>query len=471
MSPAEPDPRQSFALRGRAAPIVLGDEGVHHPSTPGGRGHGYSRYADLTHVTLTGRSLWIATRRRTTAIFRSLFVDPDGSARLTRALLERVAMLPDGAARVGRMGELDRMAREPHPAVATWALTGLCAVVFALQLVFGVDLYEVGYSSRALVADGDWWRLLTAGLLHGFPLHLATNLVGLVFFGRLVERALGTPRVLAVMGVSQVVSMATAALAHDGGVVGVSGVVAGLVGALLYMEMRLGSDLPAWWRLPRWLFLLLVGVILLQGLLDRLLPIIAAEAHLGGFAAGFTTVAFLMRSHRVHEATGAPLRAAAAVVCLAMLAAVGAAAGSLLATGDFRARHSARLARLPGISFDELNNHAWMIATDPESTGEQLEAALSLAERAVRETRRRDATLLDTLAEVQFQLGRGDLALLTIDEALGLSRDARLSAYLQEQRHRFTGERDPDDRPPDPGLPGPDDGVGPLPSDDDGIRV
>jgi membrane associated rhomboid family serine protease len=468
---SEPDPRQSFALRGRAAPIVLGDEGVHHPSTPAGRGHAYSRYADLTHVTLTGRSLWIGTKHGTTAIFRALFALPDGSARLAQALLERVEALPDGAARSARMRELDRMAREPHPAVATWTLAALCAVGFALQVVVGIDLYEVGYSSRALVVDGDWWRLLTAGLLHGFPLHLATNLVGLVFFGRLVERALGTPRVLAVMGVSQVFSMAIAAVAHGGGVVGISGVVAGLVGALLYMEMRLGSDLPAWWRLPRWLFFLLVAVILLQGLLDRLLPFIAAEAHLGGFAAGFTTVAFLMRAHRVHEPAGARVRAAAAVVCLATLAAIGAAAGSLLAPDDFRARHAARLARLPGISSDELNTHAWMIAVDPESTGEQLEGALALAERAVRETRRGDATLLDTLAEVQFQLGRGDLAVSTIDEALERSPDARFSEYLKEQRRRFTGERDPDDRPPDPGLPWPDDREIPLPPDDGGVRV
>jgi hypothetical protein len=211
-------------------------------------------------------------------------------------------------------------------------------------------------------------------------------------------------------------------------------------------------------------------VILLQGLLDRLVPIVAAEAHLGGFAAGFTAVAFLMRAHRVHEAAGPRLRAASAAVALATLAAVGAAAGSLLAPGDFRARHAARLAQLPGISPDELNNHAWMIAIDPESTAEQLDAALALAERAVRETRRRDATLLDTLAEVQFQLGHGDLAVVTIDEALSRSRDEGLSQYLREQRRRFTGERDPDDRPPDPGLPWPAREPA-LPGDDEGIRV
>ena len=463
----DPEPTTSFRLRSGAAPVVLDAQGVHHPASPTGRGHVYSRIADLTHVALGSRSLWIATRRRTTALLRPVFAEADAPARLVEALLARVAALPDGAERLARMRELDRLAREPHRAVATWTLAALCVAGYALQLLVGVDLYEVGYSSRALVADGDWWRLLTAGLLHGFPLHLGMNLMVLIFFGRRVERALGTPRVVVVMGASQLVAMATAAIAHAGGVVGVSGVVAGLVGALLYMELRLGSDLPAWWRLPRWLFVLLVAVILLQGLLDRLIPIIAAEAHLGGFAAGFTTLAFLVRSHRVHEAAGPRLRATAGAVALATLASLGAAAGALYGPGDFRARHATRIAELPGMTPGELNNHAWMIATDPASTGPQLEGALALAERAVRETRRRDATLLDTLAEVLFQLGRAAEAVQAVDEALARSRDAAFSDYLREQRRRFTGERDRDDRPEEPWLQPP----GPAPDPADAVRV
>jgi membrane associated rhomboid family serine protease len=367
------------------------------------------------------------------------------------------------------MDALGRMAREPHPALATRVLATACAAVFALQLGFGAALYEVGHCSWALVSDGDLWRLLTAGLLHAFPLHLAVNLVGLLFFGRMLERALGAPRVLCLFGASQVASMAATSFAHAGGVVGISGVVAGLVGGLLYMELRLREDLPAWWRLPRWLFGLLVLLILLQALLDRAIPIIAAEAHLGGFAAGFTTLALLMRKTRVHEPAGPRLRAAAAGVTLAALLAVGTAAALLLAPGDYRATHANRIARLPGIPPEDLNNHAWLIAIDRDATQAQLEAALRLAERAVRETRRRDPTVLDTLAEVQFQLGRADLAVATIDEAIERAPE---EAYYREQRRRFTGERDPDDRPPDPGLPeGFETDRPPLPPDAEGVTV
>jgi membrane associated rhomboid family serine protease len=468
VSADEAGPQERLPLRRDATPIAFEEDGFHHPVTSRGRGHARTRYADLTHVAATPRALWIGSRRSVYPLPRTLFVEPAGPERLARALLERVARLPDGAGRIARMNELDRMAREPQPALATHALAAACALVFALQLGVGLALYEVGHCSRALVADGDLWRLVTAGLLHGFLLHLAVNLVGLAFFGRMVERALGTPRVVCILGASQVVSMAAASFAHSGGVVGISGVVAGLVGALLYMELRLREDLPAWWRLPRWLFGLLVFLILLQALVDRAIPIIAAEAHLGGFAAGFTTAAFLMRTHRVHEAAGPRLRAAAGGVALVALLAVLAAVGSLVVADDYRAEHATRIAGLPAIEPEDLNNHAWMIAIDPGSTEAQLEAALRLAERAVRETDRADPTFLDTLAEVQFQLGRADLAVATIDEAI---EHAPGESYYREQRRRFVGERDPDDRPPDPALPwgGPE--RLPLPTDADGVTV
>jgi hypothetical protein len=116
----------------------------------------------------------------------------------------------------------------------------------------------------------------------------------------------------------------------------------------------------------------------------------------------------------------------------------------IFADGDAAARYAARTARLPGISPDELNNYAWTIAISPEVTREELEAALLLAERAVVETHRLEATILDTLAEVQFGLGMDAAAVNTIDEAIALEPD---DTYYQEQRRRFAGERARGDRP------------------------
>jgi len=468
VSAAEAGPHESFPLRRGATPIVLEPEGFHHPATPRGRGHTFSRYADLTHVLATPRALWIGTRRSVYPLARTLFVDPAGPERVGEALLARVAREPGGPERLARMRELDRMAQEPRRPLATWALVAACALVFALQLSLGTELFEAGYFSPALVADGDLWRTFTAGLLHGFPLHLVVNLVGLLLVGRLAERALGTPRLICVMGAAEIGSMAASALADEGGVVGVSGVVFGLAGALLLVELRRSDELPATWRFPRFALVAVILGILADAALGLAIPFIAGEAHLGGFAAGFATTAILTRAAPLHAAAGPASRAAATVVTSLSLLSVGAAAAALLVTDDFRARHAARIAALPGISPQELNNHAWLIATDPDSTPAQLEAALLLAGRAVVETAHSDPTLLDTLAEVQFQLGRPDLAVLIIDQAI---ERAPGEPYYREQRRRFTGEREPDDRPPDPALPWQEEGRPPLPADSEGVTV
>ena len=75
-----------------------------------------------------------------------------------------------------------------------------------------------------------------------------------------------------------------------------------------------------------------------------------------------------------------------------------------------------------------------------------------MAERAVDETARSNPDLLDTLAEVLFQLGDAGAAVDVIDEAIALTGGA---PYFVEQRRRFIGERPADDRPAPPDVPWP----------------
>ena len=70
-----------------------------------------------------------------------------------------------------------------------------------------------------------------------------------------------------------------------------------------------------------------------------------------------------------------------------------------------------------------------------------LDAALQLAERAVVDNGvAQRPRILDTLAEVHFQLGHRAEAVATIDEAI--SRDPGRD-YYREQRRRFLGEARP----------------------------
>jgi len=232
-------------------------------------------------------------------------------------------------------------------------------------------------------------------------------------------------------------------------VVGVSGVVFGLAAGLLWVELRCAEQLPAWWRFPRRALMWICGALLLDSVLGFVIPLVAGEAHLGGFAAGLLATA-LVTPRSLAPASPAVQRACRAVLGTAGVA-VFAAAVMLAPPGEFRVRHALRVAQLPGVSAEELNNRAWLLATDSNATPKELGVALILAQRAVAETERRDATILDTLAEVQFQLGNPESALAIIDEAIAREPD---ESYYREQRRRFLGERGRDDRPAPP-LPDP----------------
>ena len=465
---AAPSPR--FALRRGGSEVVLEVEGVRHPRTSRGRGRAFTRYADLTHVAATPRFVWLASRRGLVVLPRNQFADAAAPDALVQALLARVAELPGGAQQLARMAEVDRLGRQPARTPATWGLLAACLATWGVQLAIEPKATLVASFSSRLFLHGDWWRPVTANFLHGFPLHLVFNLVGVYVLGRLVERAFGTARTVCLMMLAAIGAMVPTAWLEQANVVGVSGVVLGLAGAVVWLELRWRARLPAWWRFPsalRWIVIAALAADLVSGFF---LPFIAGSAHLGGFAMGLLAAAAISR-----EGPGAPAplggRIAAGALAAGVVLAFAAAGVELVRHDDYVAHHAARLGTLPGIPAEELNNVAWFIALDEDATSAQLDAALELARQAVSETHGRETTMLDTLAEVQFRLGRSEEAVFTIDRAIAGETDACHLRYYLEQRRRFTGEREADDRPEDPVFCRPDLEGPELPPDEAGLRV
>lgn len=460
---------ERFPLRHRPDGVVLGRDGFQHPRNSRGHAEHFTPYADLTHLAVSERQVWIATRQGLFVLPRSLFAQRDDPERLVEALVRHVGEAPGGGARLARMASLDALARHPKAPIATWTLAAVCVVAYLMELAATTTVFTVGSFSPTLVMHGDTWRLITANLLHGFGLHLAVNLLGLLVVGRLLERLVGTMRTVGVMGVSALGSMLASGLLLEGPVVGVSGVVFGLAGAVLWLELRRSEEIPAWWRFPRVLRRFLIVALIVDVALGFVLPFIAGAAHLGGFLSGVAAVALMTRPGSLGASASTPARALAAAVIGLTVLAVGRASWEVMRAPDFPARHAARLSSIPEIAPGELNDHAWRIAIDPQASRAQMKSALRLAERAVAETSGEDAALLDTLAEVQFQLGRADLAIQIIDEAIAREPG---ESYYREQRRRFTGQRPAYDRPPDPALrlrPNLDDPE--LPPDGEGMTV
>lgn len=223
---------------------------------------------------------------------------------------------------------------------ALYAVMALNAGVWLANLADGVhptqpqtaDLFRWGASSAsAVVRDGEYWRLLTATVLHGGLMHLALNLYALWVAGTQVCRWFGNGQFLLIYWGS---ALAGAALslhfsAQQAVSVGASGAVFGVLGAVLagvwQHRERVPRSVATQLLTSQGLF---VAVSLAQGFTR---PGIDNAAHVGGLLAGAAMAWLLVelvdeqatRTRRRSRQAMATAAAAVAVIALVWAAPAG----------------------------------------------------------------------------------------------------------------------------------------------------
>ncbi|GAB5481562.1 MAG: rhomboid family intramembrane serine protease [Parasphingorhabdus sp.] len=139
-----------------------------------------------------------------------------------------------------------------------------------------------------------WLTPMSSSFLHGGLMHIAFNMLMLLFCGRFVEQALG-PQLMAVLYVVGAYAAALAEFAVNGDsvipVVGASGAISAIIGAYALLFAR--NDVKPVGPFPghivriAWLTLAWIGIQLMIGVATRgNLNGIAIFAHIGGFVAG-----------------------------------------------------------------------------------------------------------------------------------------------------------------------------------------
>jgi rhomboid protease GluP len=147
----------------------------------------------------------------------------------------------------------------------------------------GPTLVQFGAKWRvAILGYGQWWRLVTAGFLHGGILHLAMNSWVLFDVGAQVEEIYGASRLVVFYFLATVFGFLASVFWSDSLSVGASAGLMGLIGAMIALGVRHQSPMGAAIRgfYVRWtIYILVLGF--LPGLrIDN-------AAHIGGLAAGF----------------------------------------------------------------------------------------------------------------------------------------------------------------------------------------
>jgi len=204
----------------------------------------------------------------------------------------------------------------------TMFLIGLNVAVYLAELALGGQsngtgnwIYEhgvlianaaYGNGAPAGVANGEWWRLITAAFLHYGPIHLGLNMLSLYFVGSILEQIVGRWRYVLLYFVSGLAGSAGAlVVTPNSPTAGASGAIFGVLGALFVLERRgviaTGGQV--------------LGLIVLNLVFTFAIPGISIGGHLGGLAAGILLMLAFTRFPRSWQLSAA----AAAVVAAAAL--------------------------------------------------------------------------------------------------------------------------------------------------------
>ncbi len=174
----------------------------------------------------------------------------------------------------------------------------------------GRTLFDFGAKFRAAIQLGQWWRLVTAGFLHGGAMHILMNSWVLFDIGAQVEEAYGAARLWVFYFAATVFGFYASAVWSPGLSVGASAGIFGLLGAMIALGVRHGSH-PMGGLYVRWtIYGLIMGF---------LFPFTDNAAHIGGLAAGFA-VAYIAGTPKAVQTWREQVWKIAAYVCVALTA-------------------------------------------------------------------------------------------------------------------------------------------------------
>jgi rhomboid protease GluP len=176
----------------------------------------------------------------------------------------------------------------PSAQFATVTILTACVGMYLVTMLASAKVGEVNALIRygaALpegVFGGQWWRLITAGFLHGNLMHIGFNLWALMDVGRHAEEVYGAKRMVVIYIASTIGGFLLSMLRGTMLTVGASAGLFGLIGAMIALGLRHkwsaeASAIKAFYL--RWA---------IYGLLWGLLPFFRVDnaAHIGGLMTG-----------------------------------------------------------------------------------------------------------------------------------------------------------------------------------------
>ena len=164
--------------------------------------------------------------------------------------------------------------------------------IYVAQFVLGDILISNFALFAPSISTGQWWRLITAGFLHGSILHLLFNVYILWVLGSQLESILGKAKFVVIYFVSLIGGSIASFLFSPFGTysIGASGAIFGLMGAMLVVGRKKRLDISQ-----------VAVLVVLNVVIGFVLSGIDWRAHLGGLAAGSLIAWFLLNATWLKE--------------------------------------------------------------------------------------------------------------------------------------------------------------------------
>jgi len=207
---------------------------------------------------------------------------------------------------------------------ATYVLIAINVIVYLVEVLNGSGGFFTVPLNRFIadfclfgpsVAEGEWYRLVTSGFLHGGLFHIGFNMFLLLVLGRLLEPALGTPRFL-VLYFASLLAGSFGALVLDPNALtyGASGAVFGLAGATFIIARGRGMDTLA----------SEIGFLIVFNLVwSFIYPHISIGGHIGGLIGGVICALIIVAGEKGMLGPNRRALEIAAMVAVGALAVIG----------------------------------------------------------------------------------------------------------------------------------------------------
>ncbi len=169
--------------------------------------------------------------------------------------------------------------------IVTYAIMAICVLVFLAQQIPGSYVTSLTVYAPALTFSQPW-RLVTSLVAHGSIIHILANMYSLFVIGRMLEPTLGRGRYLALFLIGGLGgSVAVLLLAPTSYVLGASGAIFAMLGALVVLVRRIGGNTTQ-----------LYIVIAINLAIGFLVSGISWQAHVGGLVVGLAFAAIYVRT-------------------------------------------------------------------------------------------------------------------------------------------------------------------------------